>query len=422
MRGTYFGSLIKARTTLFEKEYNILRSQKNKILNSEIDFKDFLKSRLFVISKNLSIKNRKGEELSILAPLVDKISITSDLNKVNTKFTYQNSKLFISSVRNINKNEQLFMKSGNFSNADSLLYYGYTVENNRYKAKVYLDVKAKFSKVSSSFNNITNSTETDNNAVSIPLTANFNLNQVLSHFRKLLSSNINIDFNLPADIDLELSSLNLLKKSLKATKDRFASNLKSDLIISKKGNVTKNEENIYRVIIEEKRLVLGYYYMVSIFERIIKNMLKDKITKGKYMRKIAIDKNYKRYYQTIKGILKNMNQNHTEYSVEFDKENDLKIEQIGNITKPADPGQQNSGIIPANPINSNLNNFNNFTASSIINPITKLNQTNSFNQTSKAVPASKVTPPIKATSTVNKTPLRKKSGDDEDDEDDDDLD
>jgi hypothetical protein len=332
MKGTYFSTLVRGRRALFENEFSLLK--KNKIISSiDIELKDYMKSRTFFISKNLNIQNKKKENLSVLVPLVDQV-VSYDGNKTaNVAFSYKNGIFNLNSTRTINEGEELLMKYPEMSNDNSLMYYGFTEKNNPIKNEIYLDIKVTF-----------NSSESKNSTAihteSVLIDNEMNLNSVLKFFRKVVSGEVHNndknktkEFEVPTDFELESSSMSLLRRSLKAQMDRYPTNHKSDVILMnskfQKHNITKNEINIARVVIHEKKIILQYYQLVSFYDNLLKNIKNNKAISDNAIRRITMDKVYKNYYNLIKKVIKEKNKAAEVTELE---ENDSSLYNGKNVT------------------------------------------------------------------------------------------
>lgn len=292
-KGTLFNSLIQSRQELFEKEYSLL-SEKKIIKKSDVEMKEYFKARSYVISKNFLLQNKAA-----IIPLLDQVNILHQKDNKVSNFKIQNSQnlnssnifMYFNSTRKIEKGEELILKSGAMSNENLLLYYGYTIKNNKMKSNFFIDIKIN-SKLNSTL-----STEYE----SIHLRYDYDLNKTLNNFRKLISGQDSTIYNL--DFETESQAVNILKKSLKAQLAKYPSNYKSDeIILQNQKNLTENEINLYRVVIEEKRRVNAYFNLVAFFNKIFKLVWNNKTVSDKLLRKIAVTKAYRKYYNCIKEV------------------------------------------------------------------------------------------------------------------------
>jgi hypothetical protein len=374
-KGTLFNSLIQARRDLFDKEYSIL--SENKIIKkSDIELKEYFKARSYVISRNFMLKNKEGS--SAIIPLLDQVKIIhkneknqkNEKNEKNLKnlknqkfeknekisncnFNFETSNtamyMYLNTTRKIEKDEELILQSGAMSNENLLLYYGYTMENNKMKSDFFIDIK---------INSKLNSTSSIDYE-SIPLRHDYDLNKTLINFRKLISGKNDII----KDFETESQAVNILKKSLKAQLDKYPSNYKSDEIILKnQKNLTENEINLYRVIIEEKRRVNAYYNFVSFFNKIFKLVGSNKIISEKLLRKISVTKAYRKYYNSVKDVF-------------IKKKNINVVDKGGNDINNIDIDGKINNNLSENLKNGNFTNFSNFSKNETIIPSIKNNST-----------------------------------------------
>ena len=273
LKGTYFLSLIRTRKAIFEKEFKLL--QKSKILSTDFELKDYIKSRLFTISHNFRIKNKKKENLSVLIPIADKINLSYNKNKINSEFSYSNGFFSFSAKKGISKGQEISMKNIDLSNSNLLLHYGHTIKNNNIPSDVFIEIKIKgnldfnqaYEKTKIAPNLTTpNQKKNDNNVLSISknirvlLRHDTDYSKVIGNFRKLTLQNNSTSTGEPTDFENEAFAINLFKKALKGQTDKYENNLKSDLIIfNNKKNLTKRESDIYNVLIEEKKVNKNFY-------------------------------------------------------------------------------------------------------------------------------------------------------------------
>ena len=116
-------------------------NQAKAALNSEVEYikkhfnissfnsEDFLRFRLLTVSKSYNIKN-----ISSIVPLADFFPLAIDDSIANVKWVYNETKeeFEIYAIRQIKKDEIIKMKTMTMPNANYLLYYGVTFDNNRY--------------------------------------------------------------------------------------------------------------------------------------------------------------------------------------------------------------------------------------------------------------------------------------------------
>lgn len=259
LEGSIFYSRIKSRQSLIESEFSILK--RNKLLNFKDEVLDYIKARLFTMSKKINLFS-KTESILSLIPLTDLASFSQD--DFNCEYKFNNSSFYLKSVKTILPNESLKIKTNLISNDKSLLYLGYTSDNNLIPNDVYLKLKIKGSNISkiTKENNKDNNKDINNNNdtvkeinttvyESVILNPEYNVSKVLIKFRNIIDSSNPV---LPLNINNELLSVKLLKKSLKAVLSRYKTTLKQDVLFLKSNskNFKINELNALRVVIGEK--------------------------------------------------------------------------------------------------------------------------------------------------------------------------
>ncbi len=356
--GTYFNELLKARMHLFEKEYEILIKQL-KVSKTEIDLKDFVKARLYVSSRNLNIVNRQGENLSAIPILIDQIKRTDDYEKANCSFDYKGGKFYLISTRKILKGEELLLRNPRISNSDSLMSFGYTTAGNKKISEVYLYIKLNPNKET------TEESPFLENEIGILLQPDFNLNEVLKSYRMMQANYKKKDGEIeetnyrPISVDNEILALNVFRKSLRTKILKYPTNLESDMVLMKYKKLTENELNLYRIVIEEKYLVVFYFNMASFFEKFITKIKNAKNVDDKMIDRISKNSFYKYYYDEIKELLKTyvndktflpddslflrnpLVPDHVEFSVdELDEENIHELEEEEFLEEEEDEEQQ----------------------------------------------------------------------------------
>ena len=356
--GTYFNELLKARMHLFEKEYEILIKQL-KVSKTEIDLKDFVKARLYVSSRNLNIVNRQGENLSAIPILIDQIKRTDDNEKANCSFDYKGGKFYLISTRKILKGEELLLRNPRISNSDSLMNFGYTTPGNKKISEVYLYIKLNQNKETAEESPFLE------NEIGILLESDFNLNEVLKSFRMMQANYKKKDGETeeinyrPLSVDNEILALHVFRKSLRTKILKYPTNLESDMVIMKYKKLTENELNLYRIVIEEKYLVVFYFNMASFFEKFINKIKNAHNVDDKMIDRISKNSFYKDYYDEIKELLKTyvndktflpddsvfvrnpLVPDHVEFSVdELDEDNIHELEEEEFLEEEEDEEQQ----------------------------------------------------------------------------------
>lgn len=390
LRYTNFNNDLNSMYTQINNEFQILTKYKIlPVLNSKITLANYIKIRMFVLDKTIQVDTNQTP-MPILAPLIDSIPFTVQQNEnlENVFFSYSNKNneefLVLKASRTINPKEQLQFKLINYSNKDLLIQTGRVIDKNEIRSNTTLIVKT----VS---NNATNST------ISINFNGKMKLNKVLSQIRGYSMDSKGGNFSEPTNIEVEIASLDLLKKILKTTISNYKTNYESDGVLLKYNKkLSRNEKNILMVVFEEKKLMSDYYKMVKLFEKMLITIKESKKTYQDLIRRLLSNKASKEYFIKLKNVITNLINNNQVISAQGVSQNldsnlnNLKqsnmnqmntnnqLQQNNNLTSNNIPSGQN--IITSNNIlmNSNKNVNNENTNLNINNNLNNMNNGNNI--------------------------------------------
>lgn len=390
LRYTNFNNDLNSMYTQINNEFQILTKYKLlPILNSKITLANYIKIRMFVLDKTIQVDTNQTP-MPILAPLIDSIPFTVQQNEnlENVFFSYSNKNneefLVLKASRTINPKEQLQFKLINYSNKDLLIQTGRVIDKNEIRSNTTLIVKT----VS---NNATNST------ISINFNGKMKLNKVLSQIRGYSMDSKGGNFSEPTNIDVEIASLDLLKKILKTTISNYKTNYESDGVLLKYNKkLSRNEKNILMVVFEEKKLMSDYYKMVKLFEKMLITIKESKKTYQDLIRRLLSNKASKEYFIKLKNVITNLINNNQVISAQGVSQNldsnlnnlmqsnmnqmntNNQLQQNNNLTSNNIPSGQN--IITSNNIlmNSNKNVNNENTNLNINNNLNNMNNGNNI--------------------------------------------
>ena len=390
LRYTNFNNDLNSMYTQINNEFQILTKYKIlPVLNSKITLANYIKIRMFVLDKTIQVDTNQTP-MPILAPLIDSIPFTVQQNEnlENVFFSYSNKNneefLVLKASRTINPKEQLQFKLINYSNKDLLIQTGRVIDKNEIRSNTTLIVKT----VS---NNATNST------ISINFNGKMKLNKVLSQIRGYSMDSKGGNFSEPTNIDVEIASLDLLKKILKTTISNYKTNYESDGVLLKYNKkLSRNEKNILMVVFEEKKLMSDYYKMVKLFEKMLITIKESKKTYQDLIRRLLSNKASKEYFIKLKNVITNLINNNQVISVQGVSQNldstlnnlmqsnmnqmntNNQLQQNNNLTSNNIPNGQN--IITSNNIlmNSNKNVNNENTNLNINNNLNNMNNGNNI--------------------------------------------
>lgn len=383
LRYTNFNNDLNSMYTQINNEFQILTKYKIlPVLNSKITLANYIKIRMFVLDKTIQVDTNQTP-MPILAPLIDSIPFTVQQNEnlENVFFSYSNKNneefLVLKASRTINPKEQLQFKLINYSNKDLLIQTGRVIDKNEIRSNTTLIVKT----VS---NNATNST------IYINFNGKMKLNKVLSQIRGYSMDSKGGNFSEPTNIDVEIASLDLLKKILKTTISNYKTNYESDGVLLKYNKkLSRNEKNILMVLFEEKKLMNDYYKMVKLFEKMLITIKESKKTYQDLIRRLLSNKASKEYFIKLKNVITNLINNNQVTSAQGVSQNldsnlntlmqsninqintNNQLQQNNNLTSNNIPNGQN--IITSNNILMNNNN-------NINNENTNLNINNNLNK------------------------------------------
>lgn len=344
LKYTNFNNEINFLQSQIETEYDILT--KNKILpilSSKVTLMNYMKIRMYVLSKSIQVDTDKAH-MPLLVPLIDKIQYSGSSNKDNIYFSISSidneDYIIIKASRDISQNKQLFFRLINFSNKDLLLQTGNVKRNNDVLSDTILSIKTITA-------NSTNST------IQIQLNGKLKLNRVLRQIRPLVSEDNTINYTEPYSIDLEISSLKLLKKILKTTIRNYRTNYYSDNVLLRYNKqLTQKEKKVLTVVVEEKKIINEYYKMVKYFSKMLKSIKESKKTDQALIRKIVNKKHSKEYFIKLKKVISNLMGYNPNYSPSVQNTQDI----ITNNLPPLNNNTSNSYVQQMN--NSNTPNLN----------------------------------------------------------------
>ena len=300
LKYTNFNNEINSLQSQIENEYDILN--KNKILpllSSKVTLLNYMKIRMYVLSKSIQVETNKSP-MPILVPLIDKIhyskNILSHKHNIYFSFTLINNEdyIILKASRDIAQHEQLFFRLINFSNKNLLLQTGSVIKGNTILSDTILSIK-------------TVSGNSTNSTIEISLNGKLKLNRVLRQIRPLISDSNSINYTEPYNIDLEINSLRLLKKILKATIKNYRTNYYSDVVMLKyNSQLSHRERRVLTVVVEEKKIMNEYYKMVKLFNKMLKSIKESQKTDQALIRTIVSKKNSKEYFIKLKKVISNL--------------------------------------------------------------------------------------------------------------------
>ena len=197
------------------------------------------------------------------------------------------------------------------------------------------------------------SANSTNSTIEISLNGKLKLNRVLRQIRPLISDSNSINYTEPYNIDLEINSLRLLKKILKATIKNYRTNYYSDVVMLKyNSQLSHRERRVLTVVVEEKKIMNEYYKMVKLFNKMLKNIKESQKTDQALIRTIVSKKNSKEYFIKLKKVISNlMGYNQNTYPTVDN--NNIKQNTITNHL----PSINNNTINPI-PFAQQMNNSN----------------------------------------------------------------
>ena len=346
LKYTNFNNEINSLQSQIENEYDILI--KNKILpllSSKVTLLNYMKIRMYVLSKSIQVETNKSP-MPILVPLIDKIhyskNVLSHKDNIYYTFTSINNEdyIILKASRDIAQHEQLFFKLINFSNKNLLLQTGSVIKGNTILSDTILSIK-------------TVSGNSTNSTIEISLNGKLKLNRVLRQIRPLISENNAINYTEPYNIDLEINSLILLKKILKATIKNYRTNYYSDIVMLKyNSQLSQRERKVLTVVVEEKKIMNEYYKMVNLFNKMLKNIKESQKTDQALIRTIVSKKNSKEYFIKLKKVISNL-MGYSQNTYPIVDNNNIKQNTITNNL----PSINNNTINPI-PLVQQINNSN----------------------------------------------------------------
>jgi hypothetical protein len=256
-----------------QSEYNqiivFLLFNKERKLFKSVSLEEYSKYRHLVWSRNFGCIFREEQPFvySTVVPICDLYNFHPE--KVNIKWYYNRdvNRFVIEAIKDISKDEEIYLNYGDKSNDDLLFYYGFTIENNPNFIQYRFDFEGE----------------------TVTLENPIELHNPIIFFRKSKIPHIK-------NIKHEISALTKFKKHLYSLLSYYNTTLEQDidkLKELKQSECDFNKMNILTVLIEEKRLIFVY---IEFIEKII-GLFKKKTDELKVI--IDIMLNYENYDKPI---------------------------------------------------------------------------------------------------------------------------
>ena len=129
---SYFYTEIKMASESIENELNIAYKDLNL---EEINSEEFIKQRVILLTNSFMNNN-----ITYIIPFVDYLKKEMYLNEADLNSTFINNTFKIFAFKNITKNKDLSLLIRRIPNSASLLYYGFTQEDNLFLNKFMVEV------------------------------------------------------------------------------------------------------------------------------------------------------------------------------------------------------------------------------------------------------------------------------------------
>ena len=292
LKGTKFLQSIIQKEKEIKKDYEILSEQ---IINfsNQNSYEEFCKIRCIISSRifGLIINNKKTD---IIAPFAD---LLNHKRSKETKWIYSENENFfgIISLKNINKDFEVFDSYGRKNNLRFLLNYGFTVENNEDDdIQIEICLNENFPNYEKKMNLVSLFPKRvfylSKNIEDIQTFQFFSFVRLLNYDGCIDNINFNFAISLENEINVLKAIIDILTKELL----RYDNTLNDDILFLKenKNKMTFNEYNCYIIRISEKD-ILNYYIIMC--EKCI-NLFQKSINEIEVILKNLI-------YKNINGLL-----------------------------------------------------------------------------------------------------------------------